>query len=115
MTSTKKSNKLKRKRGKKFVWHGDQKDQQSDKKPEEENPFEQHSKSKSAAKDLARREALLDEFRSLGKNTQFVDNRLGEKSSRLTEDDKMKLRYMKEQREQVRNSLANKAISSKRQ
>jgi cytochrome c peroxidase len=71
MASTKKSNKLKRKRGKKFIWHGDkdQAEEDTKKAPQEENPFEQHSKSKSAVKDLERRQALLEEYRNQGKNT----------------------------------------------
>ena len=64
MPSTTKSNKLKRKRGKKFVWHNP--DEQTDKKQTvEPNPFEEHSKTKKFTKDLEKREALLQEYRLL--------------------------------------------------
>lgn len=58
MPSTTKSNKLKRKRGKKFVWHNPN-EQNESKQTVEPNPFEEHSKTKKFAKDLERREALL--------------------------------------------------------
>jgi hypothetical protein len=38
----------------------------------------------------------LDEYRRLGKNSTVIDNRIAEKSSKLSEDDKMKLRYIAE-------------------
>lgn len=95
MVNTTKSNKLKRKRGKKFVFHQpDQEDSKGNKV--ESNPFEDHSKTRNHKKDLERREKLLDEYRRLGKNSSIVDNRIAEKSSKLSEDDKMKLRYIRE-------------------
>ena len=54
MANTTKSNRLKRKRGKKFVWHDPNK-ADTDKKNEEVNPFEEHSKSKKFTKDLEKR------------------------------------------------------------
>jgi len=94
MPSTPKSNKLKRKRGKKFVWHGD--DKAEDAGTKQSNPFEEHSKSKNALRDMEKRKGLIDEYRKLGKNSSIVDNRIAEKSSRLSEEDKMKLRYIAE-------------------
>jgi hypothetical protein len=37
-----------------------------------------------------------------------IDNRIAEKSSKLSEDDKMKLRYIKEQRDRAINHLNTK-------
>lgn len=102
MPSTTKSNKLKRKRGKNFVWHHKKTDSEADPKKPQENPFETHSKSRTAARDLEKRAALLDEYRRLGNNSQIVDHRLAERSSRLTDEDKAKLRFLAEQREQTR-------------
>ena len=58
MPSTPKSNRLKRKRGKKFVWHGDNatEDNKTQAVP---NPFEEHSKVKNASRDLEKRKGLL--------------------------------------------------------
>jgi len=107
MPSTTKSNRLKRKRGKKFVWQT-KPDEQNEKKVQEENPFEEHSKSKKFSKDLEKRQEMLQEFRKLGNNSQIIDNRIAEKSSKLSEDDKMKLRYIKEQRDRAINQLNTK-------
>lgn len=112
MPNTTKSNKLKRKRGKKFVWHGsrDVNDQKSNLKPSpsQANPFEDHEKSKRARKDIDKRAELLNDFRRLNKNSAIVDNRIGESSSKLSEEDKMKLRYMREQRDRARQMLDQK-------
>jgi len=75
------------------VWNGKQNQKEED---NEVNPFEEHSKTKSAAKDLEKRKGLLDEYRRLGNNSAIVDNRIAESSSKLSEEDKMKLRYMSE-------------------
>jgi len=45
---------------------------------------------------MEKRKGLIDEYRKLGKNSLIVDNRIAEKSSRLSEEDKMKLRYIAE-------------------
>jgi hypothetical protein len=47
-------------------------------------------------KDASVREVLVQEFKQRGRNSEFVDKRIGEKSSRLSEEDKMKLRFMRE-------------------
>ena len=107
MPSTPKSNRLKRKRGKKFVWHGDN-DTEDKKTQAELNPFEEHSKVKSASRNLEKRKGLLEEYRKLGKNSSIVDNRIAEKSSRLSEEDKMKLRYIAEQKERAKMHLKYK-------
>ena len=114
MPNTTKSNKLKRKRGKKFVWRGSRDVNDLNNAKQEvlaatsgENPFENHSKSKRVAKDLDKRQELLTEYRRLNKNSVIKDHRIGEQSSKLSEEDKMKLRYMKEQRDRAREALKN--------
>jgi hypothetical protein len=102
MAKPKKDNRVKRKRGKKFAFHGDAKEAnelEKRAKTENVNPFEQHSKSKRVIKDVEVRQNLIHEFQQRGRNSEFVDKRIGEKSSRLSEEDKMKLRFMKEQRD----------------
>jgi hypothetical protein len=47
-------------------------------------------------KDASAREGLIQEFKSRGRNSEFIDKRIAEKSSRLSEEDKMKLRFMRE-------------------
>ena len=109
MPNTTKSNKLKRKRGKKFVWHGsrDVNDQKSNFKPSpsQANPFEDHEKSKRARKDIDKRAELLNDFRRLNKNSAIVDNRIGESSSKLIEEDKMKLFSQKKTKEENSNKV----------
>lgn len=109
MPSTTKSNRLKRKRGKKFTFHNNA--------PKEEtaaaNPFEEHSKAKTANKDLEKRQNLIDEYRRLGNNSTIVDHRLAEKSSRLSEEDKMKLRYLHEQRDKQKSALTHSRKKTK--
>lgn len=100
MAKSKKDNRVKRKRGRKFVFHGDEKEAETmQQNAEIKNPFEDHSKSKRAKRDAEAREGLVEEFRARGRTGEFVDRRIGEKSSRLSEEDKMKLRFMAEQKE----------------
>jgi len=101
MGSTTKSNKLKRKRGKAFKWHGEKKEgEEAD--VIVDNLFEKHARLKfkgvSGEKDMKKREGLIDEFRNRTKNSEFVDKRIAERATGMTEDDKMKLRYLKEQK-----------------
>ena len=78
------------------------------------NPFEDHSKSKRARKDVEIRAGLIDEFQQRGRNSQFTDNRLAEKSTLLSEDDKMKLRYMAEQKENLKKEINQTKQNRKR-
>ena len=58
MAKPKKDNRVKRKRGKKFAFHGDAKEAnelEKRAKTENVNPFEQHSKSKRVIKDVETR------------------------------------------------------------
>lgn len=102
MPNTTKSNKLKRKRGKKFVWRGSRgvgdmlQEARVASGSAKTNPFEDHHKTQRQRKDLEKRQDLLNQYRRLNKNSVIKDNRLGETSSKLSEEDKMKLRYMRE-------------------
>ncbi len=104
MANTTKSNRLKRKRGKKFVFRQPEEEDKKGNKVET-NPFETHSRSRNHTKDLEKRQQLLDEYRRLGKNSSVVDHRIAEKSSKLSEDDKMKLRYIAEQKNSAQSYL----------
>jgi hypothetical protein len=62
MAKPKKDNRVKRKRGKKFAFHGDAKEAnelEKRAKTENVNPFEQHSKSKKVIKDIEVRKNLI--------------------------------------------------------
>lgn len=50
-------------------------------------------------KDIEKRKGLIDEFRNRGKNSEFIDKRIAERAKGMDEDDKMKLRFLKEQRD----------------
>ncbi len=98
MAKPKKDNRVKRKRGKKFVYLGDkQQAENQQKQAEESNPFEDHTKSKRARKDAEVREDLLSEFKNRGRTSEFVDRRIGEKSSKMTEEDRYSLFLVTEQ------------------
>lgn len=105
-SKSKPSNKLKRKRGKKFRYY--EGGQQSTKSTEVANPFEDHAASRKAAKDRLKRSDLIEEYKNRGKNNVFIDNRIGKTTSKLSEEDKMRLRYMREQKEQMRVTKVTK-------
>jgi len=109
MGSTTKSRKVKRKRGKKFVWREGE-GEKPEAKPEH-NLFESVARTKfkgvTGDKDIEKRVGLVDEFKNRGKNSEFVDKRIAEKANGMTEDDKMKLRYLKEQKDQMRAAKTN--------
>jgi len=65
-------------------------------------------------KDLEKRQGLVNEFRNRGKNSEFIDKRIAERATGMTEDDKMKLRYLKEQRDQAKASSTGAFTSSRR-
>ena len=93
---------MKRKRGKKFVYRGDDAEGvQKTVTENETNPFENHSKSKRQKKDEEAREGLVEEYKNRGRESTFVDKRIGERAKNLTDDQKMHLRYMKEQKDRV--------------
>ena len=68
------------------------------------NPFEEHGASKKAERDRAKRTELIAEFQTRGKNNVFIDKRIGGSNAtgKLSEEDKMRLRYLREQKEQLR-------------
>jgi hypothetical protein len=114
MARAKVDNRVKRKRGKKFVYR-DGSQPGKDEDPEDmANPFEDHSKSKRARKDAEVRQGLVAEFKERGRNSQFVDNRIAEKNSKFSEEDKMKLRFMKEQKEQLKKEISHSHLNKKR-
>lgn len=49
---------------------------------------------------------MIEEFQTRGKNNLFIDKRIGGNSalSKMPEEDKMRLRYMREQREQLKQT-----------
>ena len=106
------SNKIKRKRGKKFRYFGEGGPQGTGKEIQGSapNPFEEHSFSKRAQRDKVKRAELIAEFATRGKNNVFVDKRIGGAGplSRMSEEDKMRLRYLREQKEQMRATKVTK-------
>ena len=95
MPNTTKSNKAKRKRGKKFVWRGSR-DVNESNTDKASNPFEEHEKSQRIRRDAEKRKEMLNDYRRLSKNSVIKDHRIGESSTKLSEEDKMKMRYMRE-------------------
>jgi hypothetical protein len=51
---------------------------------------------------------LIEEFKNRGKNNIFIDKRIGQTSSKLSEEDKMRLRYLREQKDQMKHSKISK-------
>ena len=68
-------------------------------KDKESNPFDNHFKSKRAKKDAEERQGLVQEFWNRGRESNFVDKRIAERAKNMTEDEKMRLRFLKEARE----------------
>ena len=107
MANTKKNNKVKRKRGKKFRFFNSEDNSEKtgetvNRKHNEfqsSNPFEEHSVTKKFVRDKQKRQGLEEEYQTRGKNNVMVDKRIGQYSKRMSDDDKMRLRYLKEQRD----------------
>ena len=82
--------KLKRKKGKKFVYRN----------PEEfkkkNNPFEDISKKK-LMKQSNKYDTVRQEFQGKNISNSFTDRRIGENSKHLTNEQKMKLRFKAQQ------------------
>jgi len=80
--------------------------------------FEAHARQKfkgvTGEKDIEKRAGLVDEFRTRGKNSEFIDKRIAENARGMTEDDKMKLRYLKEQRNQAKAASTGAFTSSRK-
>ena len=88
MAKPRKDNKVKRKRGKKFVFRADQQEAEVLEKEAQvqSNPFEDHAKSKRARRDADAREGLIQEYQDRSRTSQFIDKRIGEKSKNMTEE-----------------------------
>lgn len=82
--------KIKRKKGKKFVYRN----------PEElakkTNPFEDMSKKK-LMKQGSKYDGVRNEYQTKNISNTFIDRRIGENSKNLTQDEKMKLRFKAQQ------------------
>ena len=46
---------------------------------------------------------MVDEYKTRGKNNVFIDKRIGKTNTRLSEEDKMRMRYMREQKERLKD------------
>ena len=93
--------KVKRKRGKKYVVIPNQ-----NKIIKKSNPFEEVSKKKFIKSNTNQYNELINDYRNKNNVNLFRDNRIGEGSKNLSEDDKMKLRYNVQQRLKKSNKKA---------
>jgi nucleolar protein 14 len=91
--------KIKRKKGKKFVYKNNS---VLNKKEEKINPFEAVS-NKKFMKHGKKYDNLINEYDSRYNTNSFIDNRIGEKSKSLSYDDKMKLRFKAQQLINMKN------------
>lgn len=87
--------KIKRKKGKKFVYRGPTDFSQSQ-ISEKKNPFEELSKKK-FMKQGKHYDGLINEYQGRFSSNSFIDRRIGENSKSLSYDDKMKLRFKAQQ------------------
>ena len=93
--------KVKRKRGNKYIVI-----QKQNKITNKENPFEEISKKKFIKYNTNQYKELINDYRNKNNVNLFKDNRIGEGSKNLSEDDKMKLRYNIQQRLKKSNKKA---------
>lgn len=93
MSRNKDSNKkkIKRKKGKKFVYKNPT--EESTKKT---NPFEDMSKKK-LMKQGSKYDIVRNEYQTKNISNRFIDRRIGENSKNLTQEEKMKLRFKAQQ------------------
>lgn len=85
-----KKKKIKRKKGKKFVYRNKE---EAEKKA---NPFEEISKKK-LMKQGSKYDGVRQEYQNKNISNTFVDRRIGENSKHLSYDEKMKLRFKAQQ------------------
>lgn len=83
--------KIKRKKGKKFVYKNP-----SEEVTKKSNPFEEMSKKK-LMKQSSKYDGVRNEFQTKNLSNTFIDKRLGENSKNLSHDEKMKLRFKAQQ------------------
>ena len=93
MPSKRDKSKVKRKRGKKFVYS--QSTQPKNTSAPTTNPFDVAASKKFMK--TSQYDDLRKEYRSMGQNSSFVDNRIGENSKNLTEEQKQMLRFKAQQ------------------
>jgi nucleolar protein 14 len=91
--------KIKRKKGKKFVYNNPSDGLQKDKK---KNPFEELSKKKHT-KQIKEYKGILNEYKNRFTTNTFIDRRIGEHSKNLSQDEKMKLRFKAQQLINLKN------------
>ena len=87
--------KVKRKRGKKYKYDP-AKDEKLQALRNKTNPFEEMSKKK-YSKTSNQFQELVKDYKTKNVSNQFIDNRIGEGSRNLSQDEKMKLRYKAQQ------------------
>lgn len=93
MSRNKDSNKkkVKRKKGKKFVYRNP-----ADEIAKKGNPFEEMSKKK-LMKQGSKYDVVRNEYQTKNISNTFVDRRIGENSKNLSQEEKMKLRFKAQQ------------------
>ena len=98
-TKDKNHKKIKRKKGRKFVYRNPSDNLDKDKK---KNPFEELSKKKHT-KQLKEYKGIMDEYKNRFNSNSFIDRRIGENSKHLSLDEKMKLRFKAQQLINLKN------------
>jgi len=83
--------KVKRKKGKKFVYRNP-----TEEAVKKTNPFEDVSKKK-LMKQGSKYDGVRNEFQSKNISNSFIDRRIGENSKNLSQEEKMKLRFKAQQ------------------
>lgn len=83
--------KIKRKKGKKFVYRNP-----SEEVAKKTNPFEEMS-NKKLMKQGSKYDVVRNEFQNKNVSNTFIDRRIGENSKNLSQEEKMKLRFRAQQ------------------
>ena len=93
MSKNKENNKkkIKRKKGKKFVYRTP-----TEEVAKKTNPFEDMSKKK-LMKQGSKYDGVRNEYQTKNISNTFIDRRIGENSKNLTQEEKMKLRFKAQQ------------------
>lgn len=87
--------KVKRKRGKKFKYD-ESKDPKIQALKNKSNPFEEFS-NKKFSKSSNQFKELVNDYKNKNSSNSFQDNRIGEGSRHLSQEEKMKLRFKAQQ------------------
>lgn len=91
--------KIKRKKGRKFIYNNPSDNLEKEKK---KNPFEELSKKKNT-KQIKEYKGILNEYKNRFTTNTFIDRRIGEHSRNLSQDEKMKLRFKAQQLINLKN------------